>query len=294
MRTQKKRVEPDRHVRVKSGLASARYPVVLLESFLKVVREDLRGNEELSDVAAFSAGSSPHEDCLAEDAYVDDVRGGVLLSQASTVSRPSCGHGCRRSQSSVLERWIDTDKGDADRPNCRSGLVVRGIKKAMKKKSDVPSAAELFSGMPPLETVKAPFSLFVSHSHQEEKGKRTLAMYDISRAHVHGVPVRRVPVELRTRRKRGSHVRTDLIWNTLACMGKCMYGTVDSSALGQAHHAQIWKEHELVQGLSAIPLCLCTWRMHFDCSCTVLTSPWRCPLMKRNGSKYLVLETRWT
>ena len=50
----------------------------------------------------------------------------------------------------VSLRWIDTDKGDADRPNCRSRLVVREIKKATKK-SYVLSAAELFSGMPPLE-----------------------------------------------------------------------------------------------------------------------------------------------
>ena len=42
-----------RHVQVKSGLASARYLVELVLSFLKVMREDLRGNEELSDVAAF-------------------------------------------------------------------------------------------------------------------------------------------------------------------------------------------------------------------------------------------------
>ena len=46
-----KRVEPDKHVQVKNGLTSARYPVELVESFLMVVREDLRGNEELSDVA---------------------------------------------------------------------------------------------------------------------------------------------------------------------------------------------------------------------------------------------------
>ena len=68
----------------------------------------------------------------------------------------------------VSLRWVDTDRGDAGRPNYRSRLVVREIKKAMKK-SDVPSAVELFSGMPPLESVKA---------HQEEEGKRTLAIYD--------------------------------------------------------------------------------------------------------------------
>ena len=49
-------------------------------------------------------------------------------------------------------RWVDTDKCDADRPNYRSRLVVREIEEAMKR-SDVPSAAELFSGIPPLESV---------------------------------------------------------------------------------------------------------------------------------------------
>ena len=65
-------------MQVKHGLASARYPVELVESFRKVVREDLRDNEELSDVVAFSAGPSPHEDFLTKDAFVHDVRGGLL------------------------------------------------------------------------------------------------------------------------------------------------------------------------------------------------------------------------
>ena len=45
-------VEPDRHMQVNSGLASVQY---LVESCLKVIRRDLQSNEELSDVAAFSA-----------------------------------------------------------------------------------------------------------------------------------------------------------------------------------------------------------------------------------------------
>ena len=56
----------------------------LVESFLRVVLEDLRGNEELSNVAAFSIGPSPHEDCLAEDTFVDGVRGGVLETEKSS------------------------------------------------------------------------------------------------------------------------------------------------------------------------------------------------------------------
>ena len=80
-------VELDRHTQVKSGLASARYPVDLVESFLKVIREDFRGNEKLSDVAALSAAPSPHEGCLAEDAIVDDVRGRVLETESVKQAR---------------------------------------------------------------------------------------------------------------------------------------------------------------------------------------------------------------
>ena len=74
-------VEPDKHVQVKNGLTSARYLVELVESFPKVIREDLRCNEELSDLATFSAGPPGHEDCLAEDAIVGDVSGGVLETE---------------------------------------------------------------------------------------------------------------------------------------------------------------------------------------------------------------------
>ena len=145
------------------------------------------------------------------------------------------------------------------------------------KKSDVPSAAELFNGMPPLESVKALFS--VSHSQEEAKGKRTLAMYEISCVHFHGVPVRRVFVELpdeekeRLARENGPD---------LEYVGLC--GTVDASARWQAHCAQIMKEH-VSSMASAILHCLCRSNEMFDRSFTVATSWWRCPPMKRNGSK---------
>ena len=115
------------------------------------IRQDLRGNEELSDVAAFSSGPSPHEDCLAQDSSVDDVRGGVLESEEPSKrdERKSSGVGVwepviRKEMDAggaraVSLRWIDTDKGDA------SIGREREIQKATKK-SDVPSAAELFSG----------------------------------------------------------------------------------------------------------------------------------------------------
>ena len=101
----------------KNGLASARCPVELVESFLKVVRQDLRASEELSNVTAFVAGPSPHEDCLAEEVFIDDVRGGALeaerVKQARREEVQWCrdmgvwepvlrqGHGCGRSQDTV-------------------------------------------------------------------------------------------------------------------------------------------------------------------------------------------------
>ena len=72
---------------MKNGLASALYPVELVESFLKVVRDDLPGNEELLYVASLSAGPSPHEKCQAEGSFVDDVRGGVLDAEKVKQSR---------------------------------------------------------------------------------------------------------------------------------------------------------------------------------------------------------------
>ena len=75
-------------------------------------------------------------------------------------------------------------------------------------------------------------------------------MHDISRAHFHGLPVRRVFVELpddekeRLARENGPDLEYD------GLLRKCMYGIVDASARRQAHHAQILKEHGFVQGLS--------------------------------------------
>ena len=117
-----------------------------------------------------------HEDCLAEDTFVDDVCGGVLDAESVKQARREEVQWCRgmglwelvlrkdmnaEGATTVSLRWADTGKGDADRPNYQSRLVVLEIKKAMMK-TDVPSAAELFSGMPSLESVTALFSLFVT------------------------------------------------------------------------------------------------------------------------------------
>ena len=66
-----------------------------MEFFLRVVHEDLGGVEDISNVAAFSAGPSLHEDCLAEEIFVDDVRGGVLEAERVKQARRGEAQWCR-------------------------------------------------------------------------------------------------------------------------------------------------------------------------------------------------------
>ena len=110
--------EPDWHVQVKNGLASARYLVEFVESFLRVVREDLPGSEELSNVAAFAAGPSLHTDCLAEEFFVDDVRGGVLEAEKVKQARREEVQWCRGM--SVWEPVLRKDMGAEGTNQCLS------------------------------------------------------------------------------------------------------------------------------------------------------------------------------
>ena len=80
-------------------------------------------------MAAFSSGPSAHIECLAEDTFVDDVRGGVLETERIKQARPEEVQRCRGMKvwDPVLRKsmdaagakvvplsWIDTDKGDAE------------------------------------------------------------------------------------------------------------------------------------------------------------------------------------
>ena len=268
-------VHPYRHVHLMGGLAApaARYPVQLVTAILKQLREDLREWEDLSDLAAYAAGPSPHEalagspasavaDADADTAgvFVDDVRGGALDAERVRAARREEVEWCRKmcvweryprtdmlaeGGRAISLRWVDTDKGDAQRPNYRSRLCVREIKKAMKR-SEIPQAADLFSGMPPLEAVKALISIFVGHCQEPSKGRRSLMAFDISRAHFHGVPARRVFVELPKEEHEDIKDGVDYVGLLL----KSMYGTVDASARWQAHYSQLLKEAGFAQGQS--------------------------------------------
>eukprot|EP00959_Pyramimonas_sp_CCMP1952_P041432 866482-Pyramimonas_sp.AAC.1 len=58
--------------------------------------------------------------------------------------------------------WLDTIKGDNERPNCQSRIVVRGKRGRGDEGRKLP-AALLFSAMPPLEAVKMLGGLMVQN-----------------------------------------------------------------------------------------------------------------------------------
>eukprot|EP00971_Amphidinium_carterae_P267264 5301645-Amphidinium_carterae.2 len=92
-------------------------------------------------------------------------------------------------------KWVDTDKGDETKPNYRSRLVCREVKKA-KRPGEQLKTSELLSSMPPLEAIKTLCSLCMSLGVSTQGTPLKLALWDISRAHLYGDAQRDLYVEL--------------------------------------------------------------------------------------------------
>ena len=111
----------------------------------------------------------------------------------------------------------------------RARLVVREIKKA-KSEYEKLEPSDVFSAMPPVESLKA----LVSHVMTERVDTRgrilVLAVFDVSRAHFYGVCERDVYVEPVAELHRPGLV---------AKLNKTMYGTQDASNAWQ----KLWGEH---------------------------------------------------
>ena len=152
------------------------------------------------------------EDCLAEDTFVDDARGRVLetKSQASETRGKTVVSLHRRFGNPSLARtWMQKEPTQC---LCAGLTLTRPMRTDQitgvhwSCESRCPFCSCTYSGIQPLESESIPRSV--------AKGKRTLAIYDISRAHFRGVPARRVFVDLpreereaRTRERTGSGIR---------------------------------------------------------------------------------------
>jgi hypothetical protein len=146
-------------------------------------------------------------------------------------------------------RWIDTNKGDLERPLYRSRLVAREMKVRRRAEGLLPPQQDLFSGTPPLEAFKALVSLFLSRVFEQfqssEPREVLYKFYDVSRAHFYGHVQRRLWVEL------PPEERQDEEEPLVGLLLRTMYGTMDASQVWQGDYVELLKSVELLQGKSS-------------------------------------------
>ena len=129
-------------------------------------------------------------------------------------------------------RWVDHNKGTAEKPNIRSRLVAKEI-----KVSDKP---ELFAATPPLEALKLILSLAACAS----SGQRCVMHNDVSRAYFHAPAIRDVFVDI---------VAEDLeAGDEEKCgwLNVSMYGTRDAARNWEARYREVLITLGFQQGAS--------------------------------------------
>ena len=233
------------------------YSPRLVKEVLKALGKQLVDDGRLDSVSLYAAG--PTADFLELDAqeWQDDeydqqgnllnpikVKEGTredidwVLKQKLFDYVSQCAE--RQDRLSSL-KWVLKNKGE----KVRARLVVRQIKKA-KSEDEKLETCDLFSAMPPVESLKA----LVSHVMTERVGRRirnlVLAVFDVSRAHLYGVRERDVYVEPQTELHR---------LGLVAKLDKTMYGTQDVSTAWM----KLWGEHLRNNGF-VLP-----WRRFCDC-----------------------------
>ena len=75
----------------------------------------------------------------------------------------------------ITTRWLDTNKGDSEKPNLRSRLVGREL--ALTKRDDI------FAATPPLESLRFILSLCASNQHHGRGGDYIVMSNDVKRAY---------------------------------------------------------------------------------------------------------------
>ena len=205
-------VRPVGHQKVRSTQI---YPPRLMYSILRVVRDQLVHRMELSSMDICTAGPIAEEPEVYSDdqwkTHYDDVNGGVLptklVEDARQLERDWLAKEgvCTKVPREVMESegataipllWIDTNKGDANKPFVRSRLVVMEATKGKKAKFEQLSPEKLFSAMPWLEALKLLCSIQATQQRSSRGAELKLAFWDISRAHFMSKCERRLFVKL--------------------------------------------------------------------------------------------------
>lgn len=207
-----------RHVHLINGRARQAqvYPPKLVKAILKGIKAELQNMGELSELSAMSSGPSPDDtsndatepffnpEDVKDDEIWDSVTGTLLdpikvwearEEEMKWVKKQELWDVVDESQcwsetgkGPITLKWVDRNKSDDQKPNYRSRLVVREVKRATTPLAE----HESYSAMPPLEALKVLLSLMSSKQFSTRGKRYKLGLIDISRAHFYGQSKRRV------------------------------------------------------------------------------------------------------
>eukprot|EP00435_Cladocopium_sp_Y103_P060831 s663_g22.t1 len=211
------------------------YPDGLIRSILKGLRKQLKKDIPINSMDFGPTNQEVDVDLTLapEDwtLYTDEVSGKRLESGLVQKARaeeieyarrykvwevvPTSEAWSETNRPPISSRWIDINKGDEQRPQYRSRLVIQEI-----RHSDVEA---IFAATPPLESVRMLLSLQRTGRDRDLKGRRRKVMFiDIRRAHWTAKIFRKVYVAL--------PMEAGLPEGTCGRLLKAMYGCRDAAA----------------------------------------------------------------
>lgn len=181
-----------RHVPLIGGKAKQAevYPDGLLRNILKVLKKELQKKCPLSSMDFGPINEEPYfnDEALQDQdwsTFVDEVSGKALETSRVNAARaeeldfagrynvwtlaPTRECWELTGKAPIGCRWIDIDKGDANKPNYRSRLVIQEVRMS--------GTEAIFAATPPLESVRFLLSL-----QRSKKGYKVMFI-DIRRAH---------------------------------------------------------------------------------------------------------------
>jgi len=142
-------------------------------------------------------------------------------------------------------KWVDVNKGDHTAPKIRSRLVAKEIKRAKPLAEQL--GADTFAATPPLESVYALMSAFMTRRERGEV-RKMMAAWDVSRAHFMGKAAREIFVELPEEDKHQPEDEVPMVGRLL----RSMYGTQDASQIFQKDY-QCWLKSQGAQFSALCP-----------------------------------------
>ena len=253
-----------RHVHLINGRARQAqvYPPKLVKAILKGIKAELQNMGELSELSAMSSGPSPDDtsndatepffnpEDVKDDEIWNSVTGTLLdpikvwearAEEMKWVKKQELWDVVDESQcwsetgkAPITLKWVDRNKSDDQKPNYRSRLVVREVKRATTPLAE----HESYSAMPPLEALKVLLSLMASKQFSTRGKRYKLGLIDISRAHFYGQSKRRVYCTLPEGEEQAGKC---------ALLKRTMYGTLDAANIWQETYVEILKEHNIHQ-----------------------------------------------